>query len=451
MKPALASAWELQIRNGKAYVHRRHDDQPVAALNPAEAILFGLIDGSRSWAALRDILVQAVGPRGLRLVSSVETRLRPLFVYGQRRTPNYSLDALGSVATPDSAEGLRPLPGPRVLHWWVTRYCPRRCVYCFARPIFGGKSIDAEITRDQLKQVFEEAVSLGTENLLVAGAEPFLREDLPEVMGDALAVGITPLVTTKFPISRALAERLANAGVRHISLSVDTLDKEESFALIGSRDYPVQVCHSVDNLNRAGVRFSIQTVVTRLNPISLRAVAAFAADRGAKLLQVVPFGSVSWPIGHLSNEQMILEHSNEVDKEVELLSRRFASLKIEKFEELGTGNRSDYQCDIGMTKLFFLPDGVVHRCYKLTHDDRLRGKDLRQVSVAQAWHDPDFANIISPPQENYAGSSCHRCARFASCHADGRCIYRAFVDHGHYEAMDRSCSGPFSGSTSSGQ
>jgi MoaA/NifB/PqqE/SkfB family radical SAM enzyme len=100
-----------------------------------------------------------------------------------------------------------------------------------------------------------------------------------------------------------------------------------------------------------------------------------------------------------------------------------------------------------MTKMFFLPDGVVHRCYKLTDDGELKGKDLRKHSVAAAWHDPDFGQKISPPRTLYAASNCGNCGHFDNCHDEGRCIYQATFTNGNYFAPDRDCDGPFPAAT----
>lgn len=321
MRPNVGLAWDLRLRQGRAYLYRREDDQPVAALTVAEAVVLGLMDGIRSLEELTALLTRAIGKAGTSILHSLFGRLRPLLVDGQRRRWPYSLETLALVAPPDPAEGLRPLPGPKVLHWWVTSYCPRRCVYCFARPVLGGRrAVDAILTRERLQRLFTEAVDLGAEHLLVAGAEPLLREDLPEVMGDAIEQGITPLLTTKHPITRSLAERFARAGVRHISLSLDTMNDSESRMLVGSATYPAQVRCSAENLTRVGVAFSIQAVVTRVNPASVHGVAAFAADAGAKVLQVVPFEPVAWPIGCLSNEALRLEDHDHLDEEVARLA-----------------------------------------------------------------------------------------------------------------------------------
>ena len=302
---------------------------------------------------------------------------------------------------------------------------------------------DASLTREELVRIFREAVELGAEHLLAAGAEPFLRDDLPEVLGDAIQCGLTPNITTKHPIGPELAARLAAARVPHVSLSLDSLSPETSLRLIGSSSYPDQVRRSAAHLNAAGVEFSIQAVATPFNLSDLEAVVRFAAEAGAIVVQIVPFEDVRRPIATLDNDAMAVPDVTFVADLVEQAATRYPHLRCELFDKLGAGARAEFQCDIGATKLFFLPNGIVHRCYKLVDDESLMGKDLREVSVAEAWHDPGFGTKISPPRELYAGSSCGVCSRFDGCHADGRCIFQAKMTHQTYYAPDRACDGPF--------
>jgi MoaA/NifB/PqqE/SkfB family radical SAM enzyme len=250
-------------------------------------------------------------------------------------------------------------------------------------------------------------------------------------------------VTTKHPIGPDLAERLALARVPHISLSVDTLSPAKSQWLIGSGAYPDQVRRSAMHLRAAGLEFSIQAVATRHNLDDLEPIVRFAADAGAVVVQIVPFEDVREPVGELDNDSLSLRGVEALAEFVANAQQRFPGLKCELFDKLGTGARAEFHCDIGATKLFFLPNGVVHRCYKLIDDVSLNGKDLREVSVAEAWHDPGFGQRISPPRALYAGSSCAGCSRFDNCHAEGRCIFDAKMHHDTYYAPDRSCHGPF--------
>ena len=443
MKPVLGPDWDLRFDEGRTYLYRRQDKQTVGTLTAVEAAILGLMDGSRSIDELAKLLASLAGEAGTNALYALVARLRPLLVSGYRRKSSYTIDALVETATPDSRADLRPLPGPIVLHWWVTNYCPRQCIYCFAVPKLGSRALDSVLTRDVLKRIFKEAATLGATSLLLSGGEPLLRTDLPEVMGDAIAQGIMPLLTTKQPVTRSMAQRFAKAGVRHISLSLDTLDEKKSRVLIGSNHYPLQVRRSVQNLVAVNLAFSIQAVATRMNFKDLSAVAGFAADVGAKLLQIVPFEPVRGPRTSETNDAMILKFPEHLEEKVTLLADQFPELRVELFEELGRGSRSKYQCDVGMTKLFFLPDGVVHRCYKLIRDYRLRGMDLREVSVAAAWHDPEFGKIISIPRESYVGSECQNCHQFNQCSKGGRCIYEAWITQGRFAARDRACDGPY--------
>lgn len=445
MKPALGAYWDLHLKNGSAYVYRRQDHQVLGSLTKVEAIIMGLMDGSRTKEQLSHLLDSALGESGNRALYFFLDRWGAFLVDGFRRQLPYSLEGLSRVTTPSPREGLRPLPGPRVLHWWVTDYCPRQCVYCFAKPKRGSRAQEEQLSRNQLHHIFKEAANLGTKHLLIGGGEPLLRADLPEIMGDAIKHNITPLLTTKHPITKSLAYRFFNAGINHICLSLDTLDKEENRILIGAANYAEQAKGSSRYLTEAGVAFSLQAVITRLNRRRVRQLTAFASDIGALNIQFVPFMPVREVVGELSNKEMALdtEELKSLQEEVKMVAQQFPALRVELFEEMGSGNRTNVKCDIGITKLFFLPNGVVHRCYKLIRDHRLGGADFRKVSLAAAWHDPGFQPIISPPREKYSNTPCGKCQQFDQCHREGRCIYQAMVNQGQYEARDRSCEGPY--------
>ncbi len=435
--------FELVVQDGRARVDRRADRFTVAVLGRLEAIVLKLLADGRPTAEVEELLAHSIDDRARPIVQKVHGRFAPLLKPDRGIAARIALEDLSTVDASAPSGGCRDLPGPKVLHWSVTRFCPRRCVYCYAEPEFGSAASDASLTREGLGRIFREAVELGAEHLLAAGAEPFLRDDLPEVLGDAIAYGLTPNVTTKHPISGELAARLAAAHVRHVSLSLDSLSPETSLTLIGSSSYPDQVRRSAAHLQAVGLDFSIQAVATPYNLLDLEAVVRFAAETGAIVVQIVPFEDVRRPIGTLANHAMAVPDVTALAALVERSAARYPRLRCELFDKLGAGARAEFQCDIGATKLFFLPNGVVHRCYKLVDDESLIGKDLRRVSVAEAWHDPGFGTTISPPHDLYAGSSCGVCSRFDACHADGRCIFQAKMTHQTYYAPDRVCDGPF--------
>jgi molybdenum cofactor biosynthesis enzyme MoaA len=296
------------------------------------------MDGERTSEELVGLLGGAGRPDAASVVAGLLGRLGPLLVDGTPRESSHELESLARVLPVDPDEGLRRLPGPRILHWWVTSYCPKRCVYCFANPTLGGRAEDAVLTRPELRKVFVEAASLGAVRLLVAGAEPLLRPDLPDVLGDAVAAGLLPLITTKHRIDRALAQRFAAAGLRHMSLSLDTVEPAESKKLVGLANYPEQVRSSIACLKQAGMEFSLQTVLTRFNPEALLPVVQFASAQGARVVQVIPYEPVREPIGPYGNEELAAVCSRDaIRQELERLGGMFRGVKLELFEELDVG------------------------------------------------------------------------------------------------------------------
>lgn len=435
----LRPAFELRLRAGRAYIVRQADGQPISALGPSEAVFVSLLDGRRTLEEVERSFCAAFGEGMRDAVRYTGERVAPLLHVGPASRHAYPVSELAAVTPADPAEGIRLLPGPRVLHWHVTQYCPRRCAYCYAEPRHGTKAPDATLGLDRLRVLFSEAADLGATELLVSGAEPFLRRDLPEAISAAIASGLGILLTTKFPIDANIAERLAAGGLRHLSLSIDTLEAEENAILIGSRQYARQMRRVVANLRAAGLQFSIQCVVTPFNVDSVAAVARFAESEGARVLQLVPYKDVRQPIAALANAALRLHDTTVVDQLRNRLALDHPALQIERFVE-ATDN-GGFHCDIGQTKLLILPDGVVHRCYKLTSDRSLRGLDLNQVSLARAWHDPGFVEAILPSPDAYGATICGTCGSKTRCDLSGRCIYDALVHHGRYAAPDRGCAG----------
>ncbi len=148
------------------------------------------------------------------------------------------------------------------------------------------------------------------------------------------------------------------------------------------------------------------------------------------------------PAGRAADLPSVPGHRRLAER-VRRLAELFAPMRVELFEPTSPDDCDRAYCDIGISRLFFLPDGRVHRCYRLLSDEALAGPDLESTSLAEAWHDRRFSELISPPRSAYSDSECGRCRRFGDCHRNGRCIYRSLLDHGAYAARDRDCGGPF--------
>jgi len=156
---------------------------------------------------------------------------------------------------PNDTQG-RPLRDLRIS---VTDRCNFRCPYCMPAEVFGR---DFQFLPSSQILSFEEItraarifVGLGVEKVRVTGGEPLLRRDI-EVLIEMLS-GIEALedltLTTNGAILKDKAQALANAGLRRITVSVDSLD-DEVFRAMNGVDFSVdRVLEGVEASLEAGL------------------------------------------------------------------------------------------------------------------------------------------------------------------------------------------------------
>ncbi|MEA2619604.1 MAG: 3,8-cyclase [Chloroflexota bacterium] len=194
-------------------------------------------------------------------------------------------------------------PGPtdtlgramRDLRISVTDRCNFRCTYCMPAEIFGKDY--AFLPRDQVLS-FEEItraarifVSLGVEKLRVTGGEPLVRRDLPDLIAMLAALRrpdggeLDLTLTTNGSALRALAGSLTDAGLRRVTVSLDSLD-DAVFGAMNGIEFPVaRVLDGIDAAIEAGLApVKVNMVVRRgINESSVLPMATWARETGVIL------------------------------------------------------------------------------------------------------------------------------------------------------------------------
>lgn len=110
----------------------------------------------------------------------------------------------------------------------LTDACNLRCVYCMPEQMqFRPR---AELLQDdEILTIVRAAAALGTSKIRLTGGEPTIRPGVVELVRTIAATsGIRDVaMTTNGLLLAELAEPLAQAGLRHLNVSVDTLDAEK--------------------------------------------------------------------------------------------------------------------------------------------------------------------------------------------------------------------------------
>ena len=149
----------------------------------------------------------------------------------------------------------RPLHDLRIS---VTDRCNFRCVYCMPKEIF-GKDYQflprAEIlTFEEIERLARIFVSLGVRKIRLTGGEPLVRRDLERLVEKLAKIGDLDLtLTTNGSLLAQKARALADAGLRRVTVSLDSLD-DATFRAMNDVDFPVaKVLAGIDAARAAGL------------------------------------------------------------------------------------------------------------------------------------------------------------------------------------------------------
>ena len=183
----------------------------------------------------------------------------------------------------------RPLRDLRIS---LTDRCNFRCVYCMPKEVFGRDFAflprELVLTFEEIERLARIFVELGTEKLRITGGEPLVRRDLPRLIErlaeirrrDGEAIDLT--LTTNGSALAALAGQLAAAGLRRVTVSLDSLD-DATFRSMNDVDFPVdKVLAGIAAARDAGLTpIKVNMVVRRgLNESSVVPMARWARDEG---------------------------------------------------------------------------------------------------------------------------------------------------------------------------
>jgi GTP 3',8-cyclase len=171
----------------------------------------------------------------------------------------------------------RPLRDLRVS---VTDRCNFRCVYCMPKEIFGKEYAflpqDQVLSFEEIARIVRITVGLGVEKVRLTGGEPLVRRDIERLVAMLAPIGAMDLtLTTNGSLLATKAKALAEAGLKRVTVSLDSLD-DETFKRMNDVGFPVQrVLDGIAAAERAGLApIKVNMVVRRgLNETSVLPMA----------------------------------------------------------------------------------------------------------------------------------------------------------------------------------
>ena len=147
----------------------------------------------------------------------------------------------------------------------ITDRCNYRCIYCQPEEQFKFISHEEILRYEEIVEIIEEAVNLGVTKVRITGGEPLARKgviDFIKKLGEIKKLEDISLTTNGFFLSE-YAEKLKDAGLNRVNISLDSL-QEEKYKKITRGGSLEKVLKGIDSTLKAGLLpIKINTVLIR--------------------------------------------------------------------------------------------------------------------------------------------------------------------------------------------
>lgn len=171
----------------------------------------------------------------------------------------------------------------------VTDRCNFRCVYCMPAEGLAWVPRGDILSYEEIERLVRIVVRLGIEEIRLTGGEPLVRRDLAELVRRLNAIdGLHSLsLTTNGYLLKEQVRGLAEAGLRRINISLDSLDHEKFFTLT-RRDSLSKVLEGLEELEKYP---SIAPI--KINAVGIRGFSEPEVAEFARLARRKPY-EIRW-------------------------------------------------------------------------------------------------------------------------------------------------------------
>jgi len=326
-------------------------------------------------------------------------------------------------------------PRPYTLVAELTYRCPLRCVYC-SNPVDFANTRD-ELTTDEWRRAFSEAVGLGVVQLHLSGGEPVLRDDLCELIRHARACDLyTNLITGGTLLDKDKLGQFRDAGLDHIQLSIQgaSIDAAEKAAGVRSHRKKLEIARLITAM---GFPFTLNVVIHRLNIAEIPELIRLAAELGAQRLELANTQFYAWGA---ENRRALMptreQYLRAEEIALEAIPKYRGTLEIVFVQnDYLSGEPKPCMGGWGRTYMCINPAGEVLPCHAAKVIPKLRFETVRDRSLADIWRDSPGLNAFRG--DAWMLEPCRSCERkdidFGGC----RC--QAFMLAGNAAAADPIC------------
>jgi AdoMet-dependent heme synthase len=308
------------------------------------------------------------------------------------------------------------------VQWHLTDRCNLRCRHCYQQDVGTGEMSFPEIrsVADEVEETLKawaDAYEVSfTPSFNVTGGEPFLREDIFEILAELGGRGFEMyLLSNGTLIDRKKARRLSELGVKGVQISMEGPERIHD-SIRGKGSYSASL-KGISHLLDAGVKVTLNVTLSDLNVDYLRELVALASFLGVQRLgfsRLVPSGRGAGLLDSMLGKEVIRNTYEELflleTGHLEIVTGDPVATQMSVPPDTnGPGEFARSGCAAGVSGLTFLPDGTIIPCRRL----HIPIGNVLEDSLREVWATSDVLEGLRD-RRRYGGK-CGTCKRWADC------------------------------------
>ena len=296
----------------------------------------------------------------------------------------------------------RPLHDLRIS---VLDQCNFRCPYCMPEDEFHA---DYEFLRrsqrlsyDEILRIARVAASLGVSKLRLTGGEPLLDKNLATLVEGLAAIpGVDDLaLTTNGVLLRSAAQRLADAGLHRVTISLDSLDEAVFRHMSGGRGDLARVLDGIAAAEAAGLDpIKINVVVQKgVNDHTVLDLLEHFRGTGhiVRLIEFMDVGNQNgWRLDQVVPSRQLLDEV-QARWPLQRMDQNYAGEVARRYQYVDGQGEIGFISSVtepfcgGCSRARLSADGMLYTCLFAS-----RGTDLRE-SLRNKADDEELQDILS--------------------------------------------------------
>lgn len=180
----------------------------------------------------------------------------------------------------------------RLVAWEITRNCNLSCIHCRASATMGPYT--GELETAACFRLVDQIAETGSPIVILTGGEPLLRSDIFDIARYGTEKGLRMVMAPNGTlITEESARKMAESGIRRISISLDGATKEKHDRFRGVEGAFEGALRGIRLAKAAGIEFQINTTITQNNLEEMPRIQDLAVELGAvahHIFLLVPTG-----------------------------------------------------------------------------------------------------------------------------------------------------------------